>query len=98
MQTLRKNKCQPRLLHPAKLSITVGGETKVFHAKTRFTQYLLTNPALRRIIMGKHQHKDGNYMPLIPALGRQRQAKYPRYNLQNMKFKKKEDQSVYTSS
>ena len=98
MQTLRKNKCQPRLLHPAKLSITVGGETKVFHAKTRFTQYLLTNPALQRIIMGKHQHKDGNYMPLIPALGRQRQAKYPRYNLQNMKFKKKEDQSVYTSS
>ena len=57
MQTLRKNKCQPRLLHPAKLSITVGGETKVFHAKTRFTQYLLTNPALQRIIMGKQGWK-----------------------------------------
>jgi hypothetical protein len=34
MQTLRKHKCQPRLLYPAKLSITIDGETKVFHEKT----------------------------------------------------------------
>jgi hypothetical protein len=34
---------------------------KVFHDKTKFTQYLSTNPALQRIIKGKHQHKDGNY-------------------------------------
>ena len=83
---------------PAKLSITIYGETTIFYYKNKFPLYLSTNPALQRIIKGKHQHKDGNYMPLIPALGRQRQAKYPRYNLQNMKFKKKEDQSVYTSS
>jgi hypothetical protein len=44
-----------------KLSITIDGETKVFHNKTKFTQYLSTNPALQRIIKGKHQHKDGNY-------------------------------------
>ena len=36
MQTLRKNKCQPRLLHPAKLSITVGGENKIFYDNTKF--------------------------------------------------------------
>jgi hypothetical protein len=60
MQTLRKNKCQPRLLYPAKLSITIYGETKVFHDKTKLTQYLSTNPALQRIVKGKHKHKDRN--------------------------------------
>ena len=40
MQTLREHKCQPRLLYPAKLSITIGGKNKVFHDKTKFTQYL----------------------------------------------------------
>jgi hypothetical protein len=59
--TLRGHKCQPRLLYPAKFSITIDGETKVFHDKTKFTQYLSTNPALQRIIKGKHQHKGGNY-------------------------------------
>jgi hypothetical protein len=61
IQTLREHKCQSRLLYPAKLSITIDGETKVFHDKTKFTQYLSMNPALQRIIKGKHQHKDGKY-------------------------------------
>ena len=61
LQTLREHKCQPRLLYPAKLSITIDGETKVLHDKTKFTQYLSLNPALQRIIKGKQQHKDGNY-------------------------------------
>jgi hypothetical protein len=39
---------------PSKLSITIDAETKVFHEKTKFTQYLSTNPALQKIIMGKH--------------------------------------------
>jgi hypothetical protein len=51
------------LLYPAKFSITIGGETKVFHDKVKFTQYLSTNPALQKIIKGKHQHKNGNYAP-----------------------------------
>jgi hypothetical protein len=51
----------PRLLYPAKLSITVDGETKVLHDKTKFTQNLSKNPALHRIIKGKHQHNDRNY-------------------------------------
>jgi hypothetical protein len=29
--------------------------------KTKFTQYLSLNPALQRIIDGKHQYKEGNY-------------------------------------
>jgi hypothetical protein len=61
MQTLREHKCQARLLCPAKLSITIEEETKVFHDKTKFTQYLSTNPAIERIIKRKHQHKDGKY-------------------------------------
>ena len=61
IQTLREHKCQPRLLYPAKLSITIDGETKVFHDKTKFTQYLSTNPALQRIITEKKQYKDGNH-------------------------------------
>ena len=40
IQILREHKCQPRLLHPAKFSITIDGKTKVFHDKTRFTQYI----------------------------------------------------------
>jgi hypothetical protein len=61
IQTLREHKCQYRLLYPAKLSITIDGETKVFHDKTKFTQYLSTNPALQRLITEKNRYKDGNY-------------------------------------
>ena len=57
IQTLREHKCQPRLLYPAKLSITIDGETKVFHDKTKFTHYLSTNPALQRIITETNQNK-----------------------------------------
>ena len=35
IQILREHKCQPRLLYPAKLSITIDGETKVFHDKSK---------------------------------------------------------------
>jgi hypothetical protein len=46
IQTLREHKCQLRLLYPAKLSITIDGESKVFQDKTKFTHYLSINPAL----------------------------------------------------
>ena len=61
IQTLRDHKFQPRLLYPAKLSITIDGETKVFHDKTKFPHYLSKNPALQRIITEKNQYKDRNY-------------------------------------
>jgi hypothetical protein len=57
IQTLREHKCQPRLLYPAKFSITLNGGTKIFHDKTKFTQCLSTNPALQRMIDGKCQHR-----------------------------------------
>jgi hypothetical protein len=57
IQTLREHKCQPRLLYPEKCSITIDRENKIFHEKNKFTQYLSKNPALQRIINGKHQHK-----------------------------------------
>jgi len=53
IQTLTEHKFQPRLLYPAKLSITIDGEIKEFHDKTKFTHYLSTNPALQRIITEK---------------------------------------------
>jgi hypothetical protein len=53
IQTLREHKCQPRPLYPVKLSITIDGETKVFHDRTKFTHYLSMNPALQRIIKEK---------------------------------------------
>jgi hypothetical protein len=53
IQTLREHKFQPRLLYPAKLSITIDGETKVLHNKPKFTHYLSMNPALQRIIKEK---------------------------------------------
>ena len=53
IQTQREHKSQPRLQYPAKLSIIIDGETKVFHDKTKFTQYLSRNPALQRIITEK---------------------------------------------
>jgi hypothetical protein len=60
-QSLREHKYQPRLLYPANLSLPIYGETKVSLDKTKFIQLLSTNPALQRIIKGKHQHKDRNY-------------------------------------
>jgi hypothetical protein len=57
IQTLIEYKCQLRLLYPEKLPITIDKENKIFHDKTKFTQYLSTNPALERIIDGTHQHK-----------------------------------------
>ena len=36
IQTLREHKCHPRLLYPADLSITLDGETKIFHDKNKF--------------------------------------------------------------
>jgi hypothetical protein len=60
IQNLGEHKCLPKLLYPTKLLITMNAETKVFHDKTKFIQYLSTNPALQRIIKGKLQQKEGN--------------------------------------
>ena len=66
IQTLRENKFQPRLLYPAKLSITIDGKAKVFHNKTKFTHYLSTNPALQRIVTEKKKQKNNTMTVSTP--------------------------------
>jgi hypothetical protein len=38
------------LLHPAKLSSTVGGEIKTFHGKQTLRELMITKPALQKIL------------------------------------------------
>jgi hypothetical protein len=47
-------------LFPAKLTINLDGETRVFHDKTKFTKELSMNPDHQRIIKNL-QHNEGNY-------------------------------------
>jgi hypothetical protein len=61
IQTLRKHKCQPRLLYPAKLSIIINEETKIFHEKKQILKNLFTHPAIQRLIEGKLQHMKESY-------------------------------------
>ena len=52
LQTLRVHRCQPRILYPAKFSITIDGENKIFHGKVKFKQYLSTDPTLQKVLEG----------------------------------------------
>jgi hypothetical protein len=45
-----------------KVSITIDGETKIFHDKTKFIHYLSINRSLQKIIDGTLQHREGNYI------------------------------------
>ena len=66
---------QPRLQYPAKLSVNVDGQTKIFHDKTRF-KCLSTNPALQtipekksnamRLTKLKKTQEINNFTPLNP--------------------------------
>ena len=38
------------MLYPARFLITVGRKNKIFHDKTRFKQYLSTNPGLQKVL------------------------------------------------
>jgi hypothetical protein len=57
IQTLREHKCQPRLLYPAKLSIIIDRENKIFHDKPNLHN-IFPYLALQKIIDGKHQNKE----------------------------------------
>ena len=58
LQTLSDHRCKPRLLYQAKLSITIDGQNRIFHDRTRFSEYLATNPALHKVLEWKLQPKD----------------------------------------
>ena len=49
LKTLINGKREPKLLCPAKLSITTDGENKIVLDKTKFKQCLSINTALQRI-------------------------------------------------
>ena len=53
LQTRRDHEFQSRILHSGKLSITIDEESKIFHDKNRFKQYLSTNPGLQKVLEGK---------------------------------------------
>jgi len=59
IQTLREHKCQPRLLYPAKLSINIDGEIKIFHDKPNLHIFPQIQSYKRD---GKLQYKKGNYI------------------------------------
>jgi len=61
IQTLREQKRQPRLQYPAKLKITIDGETKIFHNKTNYNNIFPQIYPYERIKYGKLQHKEGSY-------------------------------------
>ena len=62
IQILRDHRCQPRLTYPAKLSITIDRENKIFRDKTRFKQCLFSNPALQKVLEEKLQPKKVRYI------------------------------------
>lgn len=43
LQALRDYRCQPRLLHPEKLSLTIKGARKTLQDKNKFKQFLPIN-------------------------------------------------------
>ena len=58
VQTLKDSGCQPRLLYPEKLSITIERQNKIFYDKTRFNQYLTINTTLQKVLEEKLQPKE----------------------------------------
>jgi hypothetical protein len=52
LETLRDHRCQPRLLCPAKLSITMDGENKRVHDTVKFKR-LPINLVLQNVLEGK---------------------------------------------
>jgi hypothetical protein len=63
IQSLREHKCQPRILYPAKLSITIDEETKMFHEKKKKTQiYIISfyKSCLSKDYKGKTPTHGGN--------------------------------------
>jgi hypothetical protein len=58
---LKRRKIPDQAIIPIKLSITIDGETKIFHDKTKFKQFLSTNSALQKIVDGKIEHSGESY-------------------------------------
>jgi hypothetical protein len=58
---VKESNCQPRLLHPAKLSFIIEGAIKTFHDKQKLKEFMTTNPALLKILKGiLHAEEEDN--------------------------------------
>jgi hypothetical protein len=68
MQTLKEHKCQPRLLFPAKLSINIYGENKIFQDKNQIQTVSIYQPSLTEDT-GRSTPTQGRYL-------NQRKARY----------------------
>ena len=61
IQTLREHKCQPRLLYPAKHSIIIDGEIKVFQEKNQIHTLSLHESSPSKNNNRKKKYKDRNH-------------------------------------
>lgn len=59
--TLRGHRCQSRLSHPGKLSITLTKKLKTFYDKMKFKQFLSTNLTLQKALEGKLHSEEVNH-------------------------------------
>ena len=50
LQLLKDHRCQPRLLYPTKLSVTVAGERETFYDINRLQLLIFTKSVLQRIL------------------------------------------------
>jgi hypothetical protein len=49
---LKENNCKPRLLYPANLSFIIEREIRTFLEKQKLNQFMITKPALQKILKG----------------------------------------------
>ena len=47
----------PRLLHPVKLSLRIGGQIKCFSDKVKLKEFIITKPLLYEMLQGFIQKK-----------------------------------------
>ena len=59
IETLTKQKCEPRLLYPTKRSVTIDGETEIWQNQIYTISFYKIIPTMDN--RWKRQHKEGNY-------------------------------------
>jgi hypothetical protein len=52
IQALKESNCQPLIVYPAKVSFLIKGEIKTFHNKEKLKEFMITKPALQKILKG----------------------------------------------
>ena len=59
-------RCQHRLLYPAKMSIIVEGERKIFDDINKIIEYMSRKPTLWRILESIQRKEESNNYPQAP--------------------------------